>query len=51
MYRTINIFSVVFLIYAVSHFQPDCGKVAISVSILPLRKYESAKDLNSGHPD
>lgn len=51
MYRTINIFSVVLFIYAVSRFQPAYGKVAISVSILPLRKYESAKDLNSGHPD
>ena len=51
MYRTINNFSVVFLIYIVSRFQPDCGKVAVSVSVLPLRKYESAKDLNSGQPN
>ena len=51
MYRTINSFSVVFLIYVVSRFQPDCGKVAVSVSVLPLREYGSAKDLNSGQPD
>ena len=62
MYRTINNFSVVFLIhvaqdvyykflsyskiiYVVSRFQPACRKVAISISVLPLREYGSAKDL------